>query len=183
MTENAEERPDANPAGLIDMLETAQEGGLKLDTIIAYAVAGADLVTETLREVVMEGGFSVDVAGELLDGRPPPFTRTLDAAIPGENIVLAVYSNRRGRWAAVQRDSDGTEYVAWGTTEALARRAAALRGVREKTPPPARESAPAPKNIARVDVVPERGPERQQPRAVEEPAEKFEAGSDWKIRF
>ncbi len=179
MTGNAGETSGEEPTGIIDMLEAAKEGGLRLDTIIAYAVAGADLVTNTLREVVMEGSFSVEVANELLDGRPPPFTRTLDSVIPGENIVLTAYSNRRGRWVAVQRGADGAEYVAWAATEALARRAAALRAMRETTP----SRAPEPVDIARMDTAPERPPERQPPRPVEVTAAESDDASDWQIRF
>lgn len=122
---------------LLESLTTADEGGLKLDTLMAYAVANADLRTETLRDVMTEGSFSVEVAGELLDGRPPPFTHTLDAALPGENIVLATYSDKRGQWAAVHRESDGREYMSWAATEALARRAAALQAFNARQEKPA----------------------------------------------
>jgi hypothetical protein len=86
-----------------------------------------------------EGSFSLEVAGELLDGRPPPFTRTLDAAIPGENIVLATYSDKRGQWAAVQREADGREFMSWAATEALARRAAALQAFSARQTEPAED--------------------------------------------
>lgn len=112
---------------LVETLEQADEGGLKLDTMVSYAVAVADLRAETLRSVAMENGISWEVASELMDDRPPPFTRSLDSPVPGENIILAVYSERRGRWAAVQRAADGQEHLAWAATEALARRAAALK--------------------------------------------------------
>ena len=82
-----------------------------------------------------EGSFSCEVAGELLDDRPPTFTRPLDAALPGENIVLATYSGKRGQWAAVQRETDGREFMSWAATEALARRAAALEAFVERMNP------------------------------------------------
>jgi hypothetical protein len=132
MTDRAGKHPGARLDDLLEMLDAADEGGLKLDTLMAYAVAGADLRTETLRDVMTEGSFSWEVAGELLDDRPAPFTRALDASIPGENIVLAVYSDKRGRWAAVQREANGRDYLSWGATEALARRAAALHAFRER---------------------------------------------------
>lgn len=136
MADKAETDPATRLDDLIDSLNTAEQGGLKLDTLVAYAVADVDLRTATLRDVMTEGSFSWEVAGELLDGRPPPFTRTLDAAIPGENIVLATYSDRRGRWAAVQREADGREFMSWAATEALARRAAALQAFRARAAEP-----------------------------------------------
>jgi hypothetical protein len=39
--------------------------------------------------------------------------------LPGENIVLATYSDKRGQWAAVQRETDGREFMSWAATEAL----------------------------------------------------------------
>ena len=62
----------------------------------------------------------------------PPFTRTLDSSLPGENIVLATYSDRGGQWAAVQRETDGREFMSWAATEALARRGAALQSFIER---------------------------------------------------
>jgi hypothetical protein len=121
--------PDARLTELIGLLEAAEGPDLKLDTMLAYAVADADVRSTTLREVVVEGGLGWETAGAVLDDRPSGFTRSLDAALPGENIVLAVYSAPRGRWAAVHRDTTGREHLAWGATEPLVRRAAALKGL------------------------------------------------------
>lgn len=135
MADEAGTGADAKLDELPAMLKSAREGGLKLDTVLAYAVASADLRTETLRDVMTEGSFSWEVASELLDDRLPPFTRPLDAALPGENIVLATYSDKRGQWAAVQRETDGREFMSWTATEALARRTAALEAFVERMNP------------------------------------------------
>ncbi len=132
MADEAGTGADAKLDELPAMLKSAREGGLKLDTLLAYVVASADLRTETLRDVMTEGSFSWEVAGELLDDCPPPFTRPLDAALPGENIVLAIYSDKRGQWAAVQRETDGREFMSWAATEELAGRAAALEAFVER---------------------------------------------------
>ena len=75
----------------------------------------AELSSETIENIV----------GEMI----VPFTRSLDAALPAENIVFSMYSGEKDRWVAVQRASDGQEYVSWAATEPLARRAAALRAI------------------------------------------------------
>jgi hypothetical protein len=66
-----------------------------------------------------------------LDGELPPYTSALDSTLPGENIVLAMWSERRGQWAAVQRATDGEEVTAWAPTEPLARRLAVLTALAE----------------------------------------------------
>ena len=64
---------------------------------------------------------------ELLDAELPPYTTALDAALPDENIVLALYSPRRGRWAAVHETPSGKQVLVWAAGECLARRRAALK--------------------------------------------------------
>ncbi len=75
----------------------------------------AELSPETIENIV----------GEMI----VPFTRSLDAALPGENIVFSMFSGEKNRWVAVQRNPDGQEHVSWAATEPLARRAAALRAI------------------------------------------------------
>jgi hypothetical protein len=189
MADRAETHPAARLDELLVSLRDAEEGGLKLDTLVAYALAGADLPTEALRDVMTEGSFSMGVAGELLDDRPPPYTRTLDAAIPGENIVLATYSNKRNQWAAVQRETDGREFMAWAATEPLARRVAALQayGERQVEPlagQPEENPLPSLKSIEPETLQ----PEAELPRAEEPMMEKITRGTrpaapEWRIKF
>lgn len=58
----------------------------------------------------------------------PPFTTSLDAAIPDENIESVQYEEASGKWIAVNKD-DGRLYIGVGNTEPLARRIAALKAV------------------------------------------------------
>ena len=57
----------------------------------------------------------------------PNFSTSVDAAIPGENIVSVQLEESSGRWIAVNRGQDGRLYIGSGNTEPLARRVAALR--------------------------------------------------------
>lgn len=63
------------------------------------------------------------------EGQTLPFTTSLDASIPGENIISIVYQDGMKRWIAVQCNQDGSFHLGEGNTEVLARRAAALRGL------------------------------------------------------
>ena len=145
---------------LVENLENSSAGSLKLDTMVSYLVASSDACSETVRQALVEGDVSWEVVNQLLDDRPSPFTRSIDAAIPGENIVLAIYSTKRSRWAAVQKSADGREFLGWGATEALARRAAALKALQSERP--AANGAHAPAGTVDGDA---------------EPA------SEWRIRF
>ena len=57
----------------------------------------------------------------------PPFTGSLDARVPAENVVLCHYMRETGRWIAASQSSDGRVFIGNGATEALARRSAGLR--------------------------------------------------------
>lgn len=57
----------------------------------------------------------------------PPFTDSLDAKVPAENVVLSHYMAEVGRWIVASEASDGAIFIGTGNTEALARRAAGLR--------------------------------------------------------
>ena len=63
----------------------------------------------------------------------PNFTGSLDAALPGENIVAMRRLRDNGgqtiSFVAIHEDEHGNEHVGHSPTEAAARRAAALRGM------------------------------------------------------
>ena len=59
----------------------------------------------------------------------PPFTSSLDAALPDENIVSTQHEETSGKWIAVNRDPDGRLYIGIGNTEPLARRIAGLKAL------------------------------------------------------
>jgi len=55
----------------------------------------------------------------------PEYTGSLDAALPGEEIIMVTTAPDYG-WLAFHEDAGGGKYQATAKTEALARRAAAL---------------------------------------------------------
>jgi hypothetical protein len=57
----------------------------------------------------------------------PHFTGSLDAKIPGENVVLVHLDESTAKWIAVNRASNGRLYVGVGNTEPLSRRIAGLK--------------------------------------------------------
>ncbi len=115
---------------LIAALEQAPEGGDDLDRMIAFQLGLSIGESDQMIKLLLFEGYDWDVISELVQSENPRFSTALDARIPGENVVLAMHSKKRGQWAAIHRGSGGTDFMAWAATEALARRAAALRGLR-----------------------------------------------------
>lgn len=115
---------------LISALERAPEGGGDLDRMIAFQLGLPIGESDEMIKLLLFEGYDWDVISELVLSENPCFSTALDARIPGENVVLAMHSKKRGQWAAIHRGSGGTDFMAWAATEALARRAAALRGLR-----------------------------------------------------
>lgn len=113
---------------LIRTIETAEEGGQRLDSVVSYLLGEGDADTDEIIDLIVQEGYPLEVSGEVLDSDARPFSTSLDAKLPGENIVLAMYASRKNQWMAIHRSSDGNDSVAWARTECLARRAAALKG-------------------------------------------------------
>ncbi len=173
---------------LIASLEGAQGGSRELDIIISFMLGDTSTDAGKMIQLLVEEGYSWSVVSELLDEDLPPYTSALDAAVPEENIVLALHSPRRAKWAAVHQKPDGEQVLVWAASEALARRIAALKATRGSaksagvTAPgrPADALPTAPKKPAPV------GPDPVAPaRTWTEPAttedEEQEAESEWKI--
>ena len=173
---------------LIASLESAQGGSRELDIIISFMVGDTSTDAGKMIQLLVEEGYPWSVISELLDEDLPPYTSALDAPLPGENIVLALYSPRRGRWAAVHQKPDGEQILVWAASEALARRVAALKATRGSAKPagamatgqaatarPAAPKKPAP--VAPDLVAPARA--WTEPAA---PADE-EQESEWKILF
>ena len=118
---------------LIRTIETAEEGGRRLDSVVSYLLGEGDADTETIIDLIVEEGYPLEVSSELLDADVPPFSTSLDAKLPGEKVVLVMYASRKDQWVAIHRSSDGNNSVAWARTECLARRAAALKGTWAQT--------------------------------------------------
>jgi len=115
---------------LIAALERAPEGSADLDRMVAFQLGLPIGESDQMIKLLLFEGYSWDVISELVQSENPSFTSALDARIPGENIVLAMQSAKRGQWAAIHRGAGGADFIAWASSEPLARRAAALRGLR-----------------------------------------------------
>ncbi len=137
---------------LLESLGGAEAGGRELDIVIHYLLgaqaedAGGE--AGQMIELLVEEGYPWEVVSELLDAELPPYTTALDAALPGENIILALHSPRRGRWAAVHQTPGGEQVLVWAASECLARRRAALKALGAALPAgatatPARSAKPA----------------------------------------
>lgn len=113
---------------LVRDLERAEEGDVALDLRIAGCLNVPGLGRAASGDSMLLSELSAETVDIIVGEVAVPFTRSLDAAVPGENIVMCMFSKRRGKWVAVHRGDAGSESVAWAKTEPLARRAAALRG-------------------------------------------------------
>ena len=113
---------------LVSALETSAQGSPVLDLELKCEF---DLETPAGHDAV-GAGLEAELAPEtieiILGEMVTPYTRSLDSALPGENIVFSMYSTNKNLWVSVHRAPDGKEFVSWAATEPLSRRAAALRG-------------------------------------------------------
>ncbi|HSR71579.1 MAG TPA: hypothetical protein VLL72_04295 [Kiloniellales bacterium] len=156
---------------LIPTLARVGSGSRELDIVLCYVVGDGTSPAEQMIRLLVGEGYPWDIISELLDEELPAYTRSLDAALPGEDIGLALRSPRRGRWAALQRGVDGRDVLAWAATECLARRQAALKALaaeprpRPRPPRPEAARAQAPRTTGRAATTGE--PE----------------AADWKILF
>ncbi len=175
---------------LIASLEGAQGGSRELDIIISFMLGDTSTDAGKMIQLLVEEGYSWSVVSELLDEDVPPYTSALDAAVPEENIVLALQSPRRAKWAAVHQKPDGEQILVWAASEALARRIAALKAMRGSAKPadatapgrPADAPPAAPKKPAPVGPDPDApAPTWTEPDTTAD--EEQEAESEWKILF
>jgi hypothetical protein len=153
---------------LLESLGGARRGGRELDIIICYLLGDTSSEAGKMIQLLVEEGYPWHVVAELLDEELPPYTTMLDAALPGENIVLALHSPRRGRWAAVHETPAGEQVLVWAASECLARRRAALKAMRATLLP-----RPAPAKPAAPTKPP--APAKPAPRAVPHPSTGTEA--------
>jgi hypothetical protein len=124
----------ADDAGAVDeliaALQRAHAGDRQLDLRIEYCIGVILGGRLDLARLMIDEGFSWDKVSNVLEGRVPPYTTSLDAAVENENIVFVIRSDKRGKWGAIHRDADGEEHLAWAADEKLARRCAAMKGLR-----------------------------------------------------
>ena len=166
---------------LLESLGGAEAGGRELDIVIHYLLGsqaedGGGEAGQMI-ELLVEEGYPWEVVSELLDAELPPYTTALDAALPGENIVLALHSPRRGRWAAVHKTPGGQQVLVWAASECLARRRAALKAIGANLPARAPKPAPRTQGWSRI-------PEAALPGAAAQDTETpEEVETEWKILF
>lgn len=113
---------------LVGALETSDHGSPVLDLEIKCSLDLESAGQAGTSSTGLEAEFTTETIEIILGEMVTPYTRSLDAALPGENIVLSMFSSAKGLWVSVHRDSKGNEFVSWAATEPLSRRAAALRG-------------------------------------------------------
>lgn len=111
---------------LLASLAEADQGSRELDIIMSFVLGETSGEAGKMVELLVDEGYPWDIVSELLDHDLPSYTTSLDAALPGENIVLSVYSTRRRLWGAAHRIADGRHVMRWAATECLARRLAGL---------------------------------------------------------
>lgn len=161
---------------LVNALEGATEGSAVLDLRI-----GRDLQREQIavNEPAVHGlmaELSAETVENIVGEMVVPFTRSLDAGLPGENIVFCMYSREKNLWVAVDRDADGQEFVSWAATEPLSRRAAALRAI-------ARISArPSESDVVSLKGV-EGGVDDHAPDAESDAGEPGASEPAWRVNF
>ena len=155
-------------------LGSARQGGRELDIIVSFVLGDTSTDAGKMIQLLVEEGYPWDVISELLDEDLAPYMTSLDAAMPGENIVLSAYSRKRQQWAAVHRAKDGEQITAWAASECLARRLAGLQAIlrerRQKAAPLAPNGTPQPAPRAKTP--------HDEPEEPAEPAE-----SEWRILF
>lgn len=168
---------------LLPVLERADRGSARLDLLIAYLVDVASPDDLRRIEIFRDEGYLPERVADLLGYVPQPYTSRLDATVPGENVILSMYSREQKRWAAIHRRVSGEEDIHWGATEPLARRIAALYAIMAENgvadsrfASAAFDDAPVLKRMARLA-----GDARM---ATYEPVtDKKEEAEPWKILF
>lgn len=163
---------------LLSSLGAARQGKRELDIVVSFVLGDTTSDAGKMIQLLVEEGYPWDVISELLDEELPAYTTSLDAAVPGENVVLSAYSKKRNQWVAVQRTADGEQISAWAATECLARRLAGLKSRRA-----AAQQAGAQQSGEHANG----SGKGAEPRRPLEPAtagaDETESGSEWRILF
>lgn len=114
---------------LVSALESAPEGSAILDLQLGRDLRSQQIAVNDVAVHGLMAELSAETIENIVGETVVPFTRSLDAVLPGENIVFSMYSGDKKLWVSVQRDSSGQEFVSWAASEPLSRRAAALRSI------------------------------------------------------
>lgn len=118
-----------NLRNLVSALEGSAEGSAVLDLRLGRDLEKEQIVVKETATHGLMAELSAESIENIVGEMVVPFTRSLDAALPGENIVFSMFSGEKSLWVSVHRDPDGREFVSWAATEPLSRRAAALRAI------------------------------------------------------
>jgi hypothetical protein len=112
---------------LIARLEAAAEGSRELDADI-FEVAGGELYKRARVLAAEPCGAPDDTVAKAARGYAPRYTTSIDAALPGEDIVfMRKVEDGQGRvWYEAQQ-SGSFGYTGKHKSEAIARRIAALK--------------------------------------------------------
>ena len=119
---------------MVPTLQGASTGSRRLDLMIGFALGQVEVASGAILRMLLDSDLGPDHLTALVDGDCPPYTTSLDAALPDENIILALYQPQRQCWTAVHREGEA-DVVATGANEVLARRAAALKAALPQQPP------------------------------------------------
>lgn len=166
---------------LVSALETADRGSSVLDLELKCGLA-LDVADFGGMGSGLEAEFTTETVELILGEMVTPFTRSLDASLPGENIVFSMFSSAKNLWVSVHRDTEGREFVSWAASEPLSRRAAALRGyARISTGTGKAETVSILKSQVGLSEVGDPGD--TDPDVRSEPLEKDAERSDWRIQF
>jgi hypothetical protein len=113
---------------LVSALETSAQGSPVLDLELKCEFEQEGPAGNRTAGMGLEAELAPETIEIILGEMVTPYTRSLDSALPGEDIVFSMYSAAKNLWVSVHRDANGREFVSWAATEPLSRRAAALRG-------------------------------------------------------
>lgn len=167
---------------LLSSLGAARHGKRELDIVVSFVLGDTTSDAGKMIQLLVEEGYPWDVISELLDEDLPAYTTSLDAAVPGENVVLSAYSKKRGQWVAVQRGAGGEQTSAWAATECLARRLVALKSRRAPL-----QQTGAQQEGAAAQSQPNGSSKGTAARPPLEPAaagtDENQSGSEWRILF
>tara|TARA_R110002167_G_scaffold38492_2_gene119933 strand:+ start:249 stop:809 length:561 start_codon:yes stop_codon:yes gene_type:complete len=131
-----------------DVLPTLQRatcGNRRLDLMIAFALGRVQIDSAVVLRLLLDSDSGQEQLGALLDDSCPPYTTSLDASLPQENIILALYQPQKQIWTAVHRSPSGGDVVGTGASEVLARRIAVLKAMastRDPAPEPSERDIP-----------------------------------------
>ena len=175
---------------LIESLQNADKGSRELDIIVSFVLGDTFSDAGKMIHLLVEEGYPWDVISELVDEDLAPYSTSLDAALPEENIVMTLYSPRRSKWAAVHRTPAEDHVVVWAANECLARRAAALKALRpdlrrpentDQAAPTATATKPPAARATAAREDPARRGQATRHGAADELAQ--DAEGEWKILF